>query len=72
MARRAMANRQPPPWPPYLHRVESGIKTGGESKSRTPIRVRADTGIAGTVFTTGRALNIPDAYADPRIIGPGV
>jgi len=30
------------------------------------IRIRDDSGVAGTVFTTGRALNIPDAYADPR------
>ncbi len=30
------------------------------------IRIRDDSGIAGSVFTTGRALNIPDAYADPR------
>jgi adenylate cyclase len=30
------------------------------------IRIRDDSGVAGTVFTTGRALNIPDAYADSR------
>ena len=30
------------------------------------IRIRSDSGIAGMVFTSGRSLNIPDAYADPR------
>ena len=30
------------------------------------IRIPDDSGVAGAVFTTGRALNIPDAYADLR------
>jgi adenylate cyclase len=30
------------------------------------IRIPANAGIAGTVFTTGKTMNIPDAYADPR------
>jgi adenylate cyclase len=30
------------------------------------IRIGADCGIAGFVFTTGKTVNIPDAYADPR------
>jgi adenylate cyclase len=30
------------------------------------IRIPANAGIAGTVFTSGKTANIPDAYADPR------
>ena len=30
------------------------------------IRIPDDSGVAGTVFTSGRTLTIPDAYADPR------
>ena len=30
------------------------------------IRIPCGAGIAGSVFTTGEALTIPDAYADPR------
>lgn len=30
------------------------------------IRIPVGTGIAGTVTETGEAINIPDAYADPR------
>jgi adenylate cyclase len=30
------------------------------------IRIPANAGIAGLVFTTGKTENIPDAYADPR------
>jgi adenylate cyclase len=30
------------------------------------IRIRDDSGVAGAVFTTGRTLIIPDAYADTR------
>ena len=36
--------------------IESGIE----------IRFPDDKGIAGSVFTTGETVNIPDAYADPR------
>jgi adenylate cyclase len=35
------------------------VGTGG-------IRIPANAGIAGLVFTTGKTENIPDAYADPR------
>ena len=41
----------------------SRVVQGGDVNE---IRIRDDSGVAGTVFTTGRALNIPDAYADPR------
>jgi len=30
------------------------------------IRIPATAGIAGSVFTSGKTMNIPDAYADPR------
>lgn len=39
-------------------RVATGLKK--------EIRFPADKGIAGTVATSGKVLNIPDAYADPR------
>jgi adenylate cyclase len=38
----------------------------GEGLGTTEIRLPNSAGIAGTVFTTGRSLNIPYAYADPR------
>ncbi|MDX1402000.1 MAG: GAF domain-containing protein, partial [Kiloniellales bacterium] len=41
----------------------SRVLQGGELNE---IRIPDDTGVAGTVFTTGRALIIPDAYDDPR------
>jgi len=41
----------------------SSIAQGEESLQ---IRFPSHLGIAGTVFTTGETINIPDAYADPR------
>ncbi len=41
----------------------SRVVEGGDVNE---IRIRDDSGVAGTVFTTGRVLNIPDAYADPH------
>ncbi len=41
----------------------SRVLQGGDVNE---IRIRNDSGVAGMVFTTGRPLNIPDAYADPR------
>ncbi|MGR8918809.1 MAG: GAF domain-containing protein [Gammaproteobacteria bacterium] len=37
-----------------------------EGMSEREIRFPANIGIAGEVFTTGKAVNIPDAYADSR------
>ncbi|MFT5448613.1 MAG: adenylate cyclase [Gammaproteobacteria bacterium] len=37
-----------------------------EGLSEREIRIPANVGIAGEVFTTRRAVNIPDAYADER------
>ncbi len=41
----------------------SRVVQGGDVNE---IRIRDDSGVAGAVFTTGRTLIIPDAYADPR------
>jgi adenylate cyclase len=41
----------------------SRVVQGGDVNE---IRIPDDLGIAGTVFTTGRTLIIPDAYAEPR------
>jgi putative ABC transport system ATP-binding protein len=38
----------------------------GEGRAGIEIRVPLDAGIAGAVATSGNALNIPDAHADPR------
>ncbi|MEM6932812.1 MAG: GAF domain-containing protein, partial [Pseudomonadota bacterium] len=38
----------------------------GEGLSSTEIRLPNHTGIAGTVFTSGKSVNIPHAYADLR------
>ncbi|MEM8700165.1 MAG: GAF domain-containing protein, partial [Pseudomonadota bacterium] len=38
----------------------------GEGLSTTEIRLPNTTGIAGTVFTSGKSVNIPHAYADLR------
>jgi adenylate cyclase len=46
-----------------LKELFSRVVQGGDVNE---IRIRNDSGIAGMVFTTGRPLNIPDAYADPR------
>ena len=37
-----------------------------EGTEQTQIRIRANAGIAGAAFASGEALDIPDAYADPR------
>lgn len=37
-----------------------------EGEATKEIRIRSDAGVAGWVFTNRKALNIPDAYADPR------
>ena len=41
----------------------SRVVQGGDVSE---IRIRDDSGIAGSVFLSGEALNIPDAYSDPR------
>ena len=41
----------------------SQVAQGLESRE---IRIPCHAGIAGSVFTTGETVNIPDAYADPR------
>lgn len=57
----------------FLHDDRSGelfsrVIQGGKVSE---IRISDDTGIAGSTYSTGRALIIPDAYADPRF-NPGV
>ncbi len=52
----------------FLHDEKTGelwslIAQGAESRQ---IRFPSNLGIAGTVFTSGETINIPDAYADPR------
>lgn len=48
---------------PKGHELWSHIALGMDAKT---IRIPASAGIAGSVFTTGETINIPDAYADPR------
>jgi adenylate cyclase len=43
----------------------SKVKSG-DGKSLVELRIPSTTGIVGHVATTGEALNIPDAYQDPR------
>ncbi len=43
------------------HELHSSIATGVDE-----IRFSADHGIAGEVVRTGKVINVPDAYADPR------
>jgi len=43
----------------------SKVKSG-DGKSLVELRIPSSTGIVGHVATTGEALNIPDAYQDPR------
>jgi adenylate cyclase len=38
----------------------------GEGLGKSQIRIPANSGIAGTVFSTSRAMRIEDAYSDPR------
>lgn len=52
----------------FLHDGKTGelwslVAQGAENAQ---IRIPHNLGIAGTVFTTGATINIPDAYADPR------
>jgi adenylate cyclase len=54
----------------FLHRKEMGelwtkVATA-DGKTPIEIRISASKGIAGYVASTGEALNIPDAYKDPR------
>lgn len=44
----------------------SRIATGMEGAPIEEIRFAIDRGIAGEVATTGKGINIPDPYADPR------
>ncbi|MCB1747717.1 MAG: GAF domain-containing protein [Gammaproteobacteria bacterium] len=52
----------------FLHDPDSGELWSrvAEGIAEREIRIPAAVGIAGEVFTTRRAVNIPDAYADPR------
>ena len=43
----------------------SKVATGADGR-KVEIRIPRDSGIAGAVATSGRTLNIPDAYADER------
>ena len=52
----------------FMHDAETGelwsrVAQGLETSE---IRIPSHLGIAGSVFTDGRIINIPDAYADPR------
>jgi len=51
---------------PATNELWSQAAGGAEGSERTEIRIPANAGIAGSAFTTGQVLNIPDAYADPR------
>jgi adenylate cyclase len=48
---------------PAKDELWSKVAEGSEERQ---IRITANPGIAGAVFTCGDVLNIPDAYADPR------
>ena len=48
---------------PRADELWSRVAQGLDSKE---IRIPSNVGIAGEVFTTHQAVNIPDAYADPR------
>ncbi|TAE59247.1 MAG: adenylate/guanylate cyclase domain-containing protein [Nostocales cyanobacterium] len=55
----------------FLHRKEMGELWTKVAKADNPeelieIRIPSNRGIAGYVASTGQALNIPDAYQDPR------
>jgi adenylate cyclase len=55
----------------FLLRKEMGelwtkVAAASDSTSFLEIRIPANRGIAGYVASTGEALNIPDAYKDPR------
>jgi len=52
----------------FLHDERSGelASVVAEGVEGDPIRFPADQGLAGWAFTHGEAVNLPDAYADPR------
>ncbi|MUG97944.1 GAF domain-containing protein [Scytonema sp. UIC 10036] len=54
----------------FLYRKEMGELwtkvAAADGKTMIEIRISASKGIAGYVASTGEALNIPDAYKDPR------
>jgi adenylate cyclase len=54
----------------FLHRKEMGELwtkvAAADGQTMMEIRIPANRGIAGYVASTGKALNIPDAYKDPR------
>jgi len=55
----------------FLHDREAGelrsrLATGAGDTTIEEIRIPVSRGIAGEVARTGEAINIPDAYADPR------
>ena len=52
----------------FLHDAETGelFSRLVQGDSVNEIRIPSDAGIAGSVFTGGETLNIPDAYADLR------
>lgn len=54
----------------FLHRKEMGELwtkvASADGKTMMEIRIPANKGIVGYVASTGEALNIPDAYKDPR------
>jgi adenylate cyclase len=50
----------------FLHDRETNELYSRVAKAEKEIRIPATAGIAGEVFTTGKAVIIPEAYADPR------
>ena len=52
----------------FLHDGETGELFSRllQGDSVNEIRIPSNAGIAGSVFSSGESLNIPDAYADPR------
>jgi adenylate cyclase len=54
----------------FLHRKEMGELwtkiTSADEESEMELRIPSNRGIVGYVASTGEALNIPDAYKDPR------
>ncbi|UKO95714.1 GAF domain-containing protein [Nostoc sp. UHCC 0870] len=55
----------------FLYRKEMGelwtkVAAAADTINSMEIRIPANRGIAGYVASTGQALNIPDAYKDPR------
>ncbi len=50
----------------FLHDRETNELYSRVAKAEKEIRIPANAGIAGEVFTTGKAVIIPEAYADSR------